>query len=316
MRYELKPFRGEYVERAAGLFLENYGQAGREEPLLPSRAVDGPEWISRNLRDLQGNTGTTIWCGGDMLGYMVTGVYFTFKEQKTAWIPEYAHAAIVEDKEELYRLMYMTLGRIWAKERAHLHLICHLAGDGVLTKVLWELGFGAILAEQVRDLSPVKGTGAQVMADARDISELVNIEKEHRLYYRESPIFILKDGSQQSIRASLKEHSDHGDQIFVYTENAEPFAYVIVGRADNSVEGFLFCDTNTAQVKSAYAKPEARGRGVGASLLGTAVEWARVNGYDRLFVEHETANYYGGRFWRKHFRPVVYVSMRYIDTGI
>jgi GNAT superfamily N-acetyltransferase len=81
-------------------------------------------------------------------------------------------------------------------------------------------------------------------------------------------------------------------------------------------EGFLLQKTNTAQVKSMYARPGLRGKGIGLALLQKAIEWAQQNHYERLFVEHETANFYGGRFWSKYFTPYVYFSMRYIDIAI
>jgi hypothetical protein len=37
---------------------------------------------------------------------------------------------------------------------------------------------------------------------------------------------------------------------------------------------------------------------------------------ERVFVEHETANFYGGNFWCTYFNPYVYASMRYIDTTL
>jgi len=316
MGYRLRPFGEENVVSATALFADNYRQSRRENPLLPQRVEDEPEWISGNLRALRENTGTTIWYGNEMLGYMVTGAYFTYKGQRTAWIPEYAHASIADDRSQLYRLMYMALAEGWVRKGAHLHLICHLSSDKVLGEVLWTLGFGAVVTEQVRDLSPVEMAPSLTIVNEKDTSRLIDIEREHRLYYRESPIFVLKDPSRHSIEGAFREHIDSSDQIFVYYEDSRPLAYLIVGEAVSGAEGFLFRNTDTAQVKSAYAKPEARGRGIGASLLNRAIEWAKENGCGRLFVEHETANLYGGGFWNKHFSPAVYVSMRYIDTGV
>lgn len=44
--------------------------------------------------------------------------------------------------------------------------------------------------------------------------------------------------------------------------------------------------------------------------------WARDAGFDRMFVEHETANLEGGAFWRRHFSPYLVFSMRYVDRTI
>ena len=55
---------------------------------------------------------------------------------------------------------------------------------------------------------------------------------------------------------------------------------------------------------------------VGKALLQRVVKWSKENGYDRLFVEHETANYYGGNFWTSYFDPYMYFSMRYVDNTL
>ncbi len=63
-------------------------------------------------------------------------------------------------------------------------------------------------------------------------------------------------------------------------------------------------------------QPEARSKGIGAALLNRVIQWAQAQGCARLFVEHETANFFGSRFWRKHFAPYLYFSMRYVDNTI
>jgi GNAT superfamily N-acetyltransferase len=80
------------------------------------------------------------------------------------------------------------------------------------------------------------------------------------------------------------------------------------------------CSSNspTPRQISPFKKSSAnsRGKGIGMALLQRAIEWSHQQGYERLFVEHETANVYGGNFWRTHFTPYVYASMRYIDTTL
>lgn len=57
----------------------------------------------------------------------------------------------------------------------------------------------------------------------------------------------------------------------------------------------------------------ARGA-VGAALLDACVAWARERGFERLMVEHETANLAGSAFWGRHFRPYLTFSMRYAEV--
>ncbi len=79
-------------------------------------------------------------------------------------------------------------------------------------------------------------------------------------------------------------------------------------------ELYLLAKTNTAQIKSAFIKPKFRNKNVGSALLQHTINWAKENGYDRLAVEHETANFFGGNFWKKHFDSYLFFSMRYIEN--
>jgi GNAT superfamily N-acetyltransferase len=232
---------------------------------------------------------------------MLTGATFNFKNQKTAMVPEYGHNAVGEDRNELYRLMYMKLSARWIRDKIHLHIIGHFAHDNELTDTLFQLGFGAILSERLRDLSPVTHDHKFRIQYVHDLAKLVELAQEHRQYYLEAPIFIKKNPEPEAILSDLKDHVEHGDRFLVYYEQDVPAGYLTIGALKKKGEGFLLRDTNTAQVKSAFIKPFFRGKGAGAALLDEAIAWARDDGFDRLFVEHETANYYDGQFWQKYF---------------
>ncbi len=134
---------------------------------------------------------------------------------------------------------------------------------------------------------------------------------------RDAPTFLLRNTPREHNLSRLESEARRGDVFFVYHEEDEPCAYLNVGEpAAASEDGFLLRGTNTAQIKSAYARQQVRRTGVGKALLQRALDWSRENGYERLFVEHETANYYGGSFWDSYFTPYVYASMRYIDNAI
>jgi GNAT superfamily N-acetyltransferase len=139
---------------------------------------------------------------------------------------------------------------------------------------------------------------------------------EHIRYYSKSPIFISRSTNPSSALNDLKTHAQDGDAFFAFYEQSEPCAYVIIGESSITGEGFLLQNTKTAQIKSAYARTEFRGKGIGQAMLQHAIQWAQQHGYARVFVEHETANVAGGNFWSRYFTPYLYFSMRYIDSTL
>jgi GNAT superfamily N-acetyltransferase len=316
MPSSLVPFTQDYLEPAVELFIASYKGEQEHSPLLPSRVIDEPAWIHGVLESKLANPGVVVVEQDRVLAYMLTGDQFQWKGQQAAIVLEYGHSAVVAQKRELYQRMYMALAQEWANQHIHLHLIRHFAHDTILQETLYQLGFGAILAERLRDCSSVDERSDMAIRVEQDVSKLITLQTEHNRFYPQAPIFIQKPTDTQEVRADLEAHAQQGDMFFVYDEQDEPCAYMIVGESTIGGEGFLLEQTNTAQIKSAYACPEARGKGIGAALLQRAIAWSQQQGYERIFVEHETANIYGGNFWGSYFSPYLYTSMRYIDTTL
>jgi GNAT superfamily N-acetyltransferase len=318
MTYSLVPFAQEHLDPAVALFRESYRQEREHSPLLPTRLLDDPVWIRDALSTRQNNPGVAVLQDGQLVAYMITGAQFPWKGQRAALVPEYGHSATTPDKETLYQRMYMHLAQVWVDDHSHLHLIGHLVHDKALQETLYQLGFGAIVAERLRNLSSIDAATDIDVVQERDAHKLVDFELEHNRYYPRAPIFLTRDTDRSAMLADLDEHEQAGDVFFTYYEDGMLRANMIVGHTNpnHEGEGFLLWDTNTAQVKSAYAQPDVRGKGIGTALLNRAIQWARAQGFARLFVEHETANFYGSHFWRKHFAPYLYFSMRYVDNTI
>lgn len=316
MNFQIKDFSEVYIPSAVELFLQSYMREKEINDLLPDKILKNPKLIIDSLKSHAKNPGVAVLSNDTLMAYMLTGTTFNFKNQKTAMVPEYGHSSIDDDRNELYRLMYMKLSSRWIQHKIHLHIIGHFSHDGGLNDTLFQLGFGAILSEKLRDLSPVTHDHKFGIQYVHDPATLVELDQEHQQYYPEAPIFIKKNPESEAILSDLKDHVEHGDRFLVYYKQGVPVGYLIIGALKKKGEGFLLRDTNTAQVKSAFIKPSFRGKGAGTALLDEAITWARNNGFDRLFVEHETANYYGGQFWEKHFSSYLYFSMRYIDNTI
>lgn len=316
MSYTLVPFTQEHLQPAVELFVQNYFEERLQSPCLPSRAMDEPDWIQTALQSKLSHPGVAVLERGRLLAYVVTGGQFTWKGQQAIIVHEYCHSAVATGRQALYQAMYQSLAQEWVNGHSHLHLIGHFAHDTLLQETLYQFGFGALVAERLRECSDIDARQPQSVKEERDVSKLVDLHIEHIRYYPQSPIFLSRSADRQSALADLESHIQNGDVFFVSYEQNVPCAYLIVGKSTIDGEGFLLQETNTAQIKSAYTQPGMRGKGNGIALLQRAIEWSQQQGYKRVFVEHETANIAGSRFWSRYFTPYLYYSMRYVDNQL
>jgi GNAT superfamily N-acetyltransferase len=316
--YQIVPFTEDHLEAAVELFVRSYRREQEESPLLPPETIDNTDGIRKAIKSPLSNPGVAVLKDDKLVAFMLSGYRFPFKGQNAIIVPEYCHASIPQDRRELYQIMYMRLANEWVRDHLHVHIVGHFAHNTILWESLYQLGFGAIIAEALRDLSEIQGAHSMDIVEETDIERLLNISIEDSRYYTDSPIFIVKETEADKRRAILESSIREGGAYFAFYENDEAGAYLGVGESASGAfkEGFLLRDTCTAQVKNAFVKPHIRGKGIGKSLLQRAVNWSIEHRYKRLFVEFETANYFGGNFWRSHFTPYLYFSMRYVDNTI
>ncbi len=317
-RYQVVPFATDHLESAIRLFVGDYRREQEKSPLLPSKTIDNTERICDSIKPLLAKPGVAVLRENQVVAFMLSGYEFPFKGQQAMMVREYCHASVLRDRNELYRVMYMRLANEWVGGGAHLHIMGHFAHDTILQESLYQLGFGAIIAEALRDLSEVQGAHSTNVVEETDIERLLDISIEDSRYYRDAPIFIVKETRPDERRAALESSVRQGDSYFVFYHNDTAHAYLAIGESASGIlePGFLLAGTRTAEIKNAFVKPHIRGRGIGKSLLRRAVDWSAEHGYERLFVEFETANYFGGNFWRRYFRPYLYFSMRYVDNTV
>jgi len=316
--YQIVSFTGDRLSAAVELLACDYRREQEESPLLPSEPIDDADLVYNAIKPLLSNPGVAVLRDNQLIAFMLSGYRFPFKGQKAIIVPEYCHASVLPDRSQLYQIMYMRLASEWVRDDIHLHIIGHFAHNTVLRESLYQLGFGAIIAEALRDLSQVQGAHTTDIVEETDVERLLHISMEDSRYYWDAPIFLVRGTERDECRAALQSSVRQGDTFFVFCENDKADAYLGVGESASGTlkEGFLLRETCTAEIKNAFVKPHIRGRGIGKSLLQRAVDWSIGHGYRRLFVEFETANYFGGNFWRRHFTPYLYFSMRYIDSTL
>ena len=68
--------------------------------------------------------------------------------------------------------------------------------------------------------------------------------------------------------------------------NAWPVTFLANIAADAEPAGLagVYAEDGAANLVSMWVRPSARGRGVGAALIETAVDWAKARGHDALYL--------------------------------
>jgi len=229
--YQVVPFTADHLRAAVELFVCDYCREQEASPLLPSETVDNADSVCNAIKPLLPNPGVAILKDNQVLGFMLSGYRFSFKGQQAMFVPEYCHASILPDRSELYQIMYMRLANEWIRDHIHLHVIGHFAHNTVLRESLYQLGFGAIIAEALRDLSEVQGAHTTDITEEPDIERLLNISIEDSHYYANSPIFIGKETEAGERRAILESSIREGGTYFAFYENGEAGAYLSVGES-------------------------------------------------------------------------------------
>ena len=81
----------------------------------------------------------------------------------------------------------------------------------------------------------------------------------------------------------------------------------------NYTAGAIAADPRTTFITSAYTIPSERNSGVASALLAQLLAHAHASGCERCVTDFESANLPGARFWMRHFRPITFSVLRYVD---
>jgi GNAT superfamily N-acetyltransferase len=311
---QITEFLERHLDEATDLFLKVYRQERRHCRTLPSMPFGDETRLWEGIAALAETGGVAAFEDGTLIGYLFHGYQFTFKGQTTVMVPEIGHAAALNASTAIYPKMLAHVGNFWSEQRASLHILGYLAHDADLETLLYRFGYGQILTERLRDLSAV-GSGPEIdVEEGDDLDALAALDAEHRRYYAGSPIFVNKPaGDRETIIRDLDEERERGSVFFVHSRDGHPVGYFVVGPSAPDGEGLLLRATNSAQIRGAYVQPAYRSQGIGRALLDTCLRWADAQGFDRLLVEHESANLPGRAFWGRYFTPFVRYTMRYVE---
>jgi GNAT superfamily N-acetyltransferase len=303
------------LEEATEVFLRNYGEARRRQPLLPPRE-DDEEGTFRRLADLADREqGVAVLRDGWLAGY---GIGITVPEWhgwRTALMPEWAHATLPAGCADTYRVMYEALSRRWAADGRLCHLVGMLADGAPLGGWQW-MGFGLQCVDAVRDLTLPAGPSTPCetrRAGPSDAPTVAELAARLAAELSDAPVF-LPPGAPPGTGAVETRLVDPSSACYLAHVQGEVAGYMFVGPS-NPQAGWVIQDPGTASIDGAYVMPRYRGLGVARALLGEAVRWARDSGHVRCAVDFEAHNGSGARFWLKYFEPVSYTVVRVVRAS-
>jgi len=246
---------------------------------------------------------------GRLVGFLTGFVIPSWRGKRSAYCPEWAHAAVGADRRELYQLMYAEISKKWVADRCNTHLITHFAHDGEIIDTFSWFGFGMAAVDAIRDLNPLKDVDSDVeirKATIYDLGSVTSLSRRLHQYMTGAPIF-LTSTEESNIRDIL---SNTSMALWIAFKDGRAVSFMTVGPSRDHEAASVIQDERIASIYGAFTEEGYRGQGIGKALLNKSIEWASSMGYEYCAVDFEPENIDGSRFWMKHFKPICYSQVR------
>ena len=197
------------------------------------------------------------------------------------------------------------------------HIITFFSLDVQLKQVLINLGFGLYVVDAFRSADPVDSNGGAsiLKASLSDVEAVMRLGEESRYYYRESPLFLVRDKEKRKYYEDFIRNNEAAVFLAELDGNSVGFMSIKKNPGDDVI---TLADKDTGMIDElgAYIQPSCRGHGIGARLLSYVLEWCREQRIDHVHVDYESANLYASGFWPKHFTPTMYSVRRSVNPDI
>lgn len=311
---EIVPFRSEYIPAAAALFVENLKRLRESVPALSDRLTD-PQRVDERLRGLL-DAGPAVMAldQGKLTGYL--GGYliehFRDTERKSSYCPEWGHAVQEDGKAAIIRALYREAAARWTEAGCQAHAVSLLAHDSVIEKTWFWQGFGLLVVDAVRLLTPVDApspAGITIRkATAADVDLLAQLDAEHWRHYEQPPILMVAHTSNDAA-AYAAFLSEPVNSVWLAMKEGRAAGMIQYMSENFGAADIVSGKTNVA-ITGAYVRPEYRGQKIAIALLNAAFEDYARQGMDRCSVDFESTNPEAASFWMKYFEPVCLSVMR------
>jgi GNAT superfamily N-acetyltransferase len=316
MSIEIVPFTDDHLENAASMVAARYQAERNLKPSLPVRFGDSASVLPLLRKLAQSGPGIAGIRDGEFAGFLLASLAL-LRGIRTAYSPDFGHAAHAACSRDIYRSMYASLSRGWLAHGCFSHAITFFASEREAIDTWFSLGFGLIVIDALRDVSPPEGRIAAVeirAATPEDVDLIMTLELPLRRHLAAAPVFLplIMEKGRESRERWL---SDPAKRLWLASQDGAVTAYMSLEPSRSEV--MPISNEATVAITGAYTREGLRGRGIGTALLSRALDWARSAGYQHCSVDFESANIPGSRFWlRKGFRPVCYSLCRRIDSRL
>jgi GNAT superfamily N-acetyltransferase len=331
MKVETRPLTTADISAAAWLLAERHRVDRSRTPALSPRFDDpavARTQIEADLADPLAR-GVVATCNDTVVGFLTGKValpsttvwHGAYRPQRAGEISYAGYAADPAMASELYRLMYAALAPFLIEHGAFLHDVEINAADDAALRAWVSLGFGQFVTLAERDVALVDGPvsdGVEIVrAEAEDIDIVVKLGDDLARHHSTSPIFLpyIPEETIPGFRAYAQE-------LLAKPANAHWVAY----RDGQAAAMQTFHEQEFAEMarpeRAVYlfigvTAPEARGGGLGTTILRQAMDWAREEGYERCTLHFLSANIAGARFWLgSGFQPLTIEMVRHVDERL
>ncbi len=317
---EILPFQKSDIPAAAALFIAGLKNLRQKLAVLPDRMENAAIVSGLLERLVTRSAGVAAYEGDQLLGYLGWWQIDRFRgsERKAGFVPEWAQAAVDENKPAVIRALYRRAASAWAKEGCDTHAITLLASDCQAIETWFWNGFGLTVVDAVRTtqaLNPGAETPAIIPADfvlrkaaPGDAGSLAELESEHARHYEQSPVFMVPFSPNDAgeFRRYLAQPEKHA---WLVVKGEKPAGYIrFEAKSDGAAE--IVSAPGTTACTAAYVRPAFRGCGISSALLETALAYFRAQGISCCSVDFESFNPEAAAFWMRYFEPACFSLVR------
>ena len=333
MTLSVIPFEAQHLEGVALLLAQRHARDRARETALPVMFESADATRPLLDRDLHrpGAAGVVALRDGEPAGFLLSTAMLPRPEHflaqffppRSMLIAYHGHALASREDASLYRELYAGLAGGWVERGFFDHFLNVPAQDAEGREAWDSLGFGRDTTCAMREVEqPVvpsgTTTGVEVhQAGPEDVEVIEGLADALWRHHVGSPIFAphLRETDEHMREMTVGLLADPSNAHFVAYDGDEP-----LGMNTFMPPSFLSpMETPEACVYlfQGIVYAQARGGGVGKTLLAHAMDWANQQGHRWCALHFAAPNPSGAAFWQANgFRPFEHRLRRHIDERI